>query len=196
MTAEEKIKRSLFVGHLIPCRTQEEVRAALARVEAESKNATHNCWAYRLGPEPEVEYSSDDGEPAGTAGKPILSAIRQSGMVNLIVVVTRWFGGIQLGVRGLIEAYGKVADAAVAQAARVERIRSRRLVISLSYAIIGDVTHLLNGNGMTGVPEWSYGERAEVSADVRISTVPRIAELLNELQARNKIHSWGWILPN
>lgn len=193
---EEKIRRSLFVGRLIPCYDAEGVRAALAGVEAENKNATHNCWAYRLGPEPEAEHSSDDGEPAGTAGKPILSAIRQSDMVNLMIVVTRWFGGIKLGVRGLIEAYGGTAAAVIAQAARIERIRSKQLVISLSYAIIGDVTHLLNGNGMVGVPAWSYGERAEVVADVRISAVSHISELLNELQARNMIYSWSWILPN
>ena len=196
VTAEEKIRRSLFAGRLIPCHSTEDVRVALARAEAENKNASHNCWAYRLGPDPEVEYSSDDGEPAGTAGKPILSVIRQSGMVNLLIIVTRWFGGIKLGVRGLIEAYGGIASVLIAQATRIERIRSKRLVISLPYAIIGDVTYLLNGNGMVGAPEWNYGERAEVAADIRISAVSHISELLNELQARNIIYSWGWILPN
>ena len=193
---EEKIKRSLFIGHLFSCRSNEEVRLILARVEAAHKDATHNCWAYCLGPEPEVVYSSDDGEPAGTAGKPILAAIKRSGMVNLMLVVTRYFGGIKLGVRGLIEAYGQIAALAAKQAVRVTRIRSCRLVIRHPYAIIGDVTHLLNVNGVVGTPLWNYGADVEVFADIRMSAVPRISFMLDELQARNKLHSWSWVLPN
>ena len=196
VTSEIKIRRSLFIGHLFPCKVSEEVRLVLARVEAVHKDATHNCWGYSLGPEPRIEYASDDGEPAGTAGKPILAALRQSGMTNLMIVVTRYFGGIKLGVRGLIEAYGQAATDAVSRAERIMKVRSRKLVICLPYAIIGDVTHLLNGNGMVDVPAWNYGADVEVTASIRLSATARTANLLDELQARKLIYSWSWALPN
>jgi len=192
VTAELKVKRSLFVGHLAPCKSEDDARTFLERVRAEHRSATHNCWAYYLS-DPETEYCSDDGEPSGTAGKPILSVIRQSGLVNLMVVATRYFGGVKLGVRGLIEAYGQTAGLAVAQSKRVKRIRSRRLVISLPYDTIGDIIRLLEIYG-TDVPAWKYGAHAEVSAEIRLSAVSQATVVLNELQARGLIFSWSWLL--
>jgi uncharacterized YigZ family protein len=194
-SAEIKIKRSLFIGYLCPCRNAEEVRGILAGVESGHRDATHHCWAYRLA-DPQIEHSSDDGEPAGTAGKPILSAIRQSGMVNVMVVVTRYFGGVKLGVRGLIEAYGQAAASVVSKAGRVSRVRSRRLVIRFPYAIIGEITHFLEVHGIVDIPAWSYGSEVEVAANVRMSVVSQIASVLDEFQARKRIHSWNWVLPN
>ncbi|MDR1875380.1 MAG: YigZ family protein [Synergistaceae bacterium] len=193
---EAKVRRSLFIGNLFPCRDAADVRAIIARVEGEHKNANHNCRAYVLGPDAEVVYGSDDGEPAGTAGKPILAAIRRSGITNVMVVVTRYFGGIKLGVRGLIEAYGNVAAEVLSRANPVEKIRSRRLAICLPYAIIGDVAHVLNAGGVVGVPEWVYGEKVKVSAEIRLSATARITDLLDELQAREKICSWKWVVFN
>jgi putative IMPACT (imprinted ancient) family translation regulator len=141
--------------------------------------------------DPETEHCSDDGEPAGTAGKPILYAVRQSGMVNLMVVVTRYFGGIKLGVRGLIEAYGETAGSVIAKTNRVLRMRSKSLVISLPYSIIGDVVRLLETYG-TDVPTWKYGAEAEVYAEVKLSAVSQVTVALRELQAKNLIFSWSW----
>ncbi|MDR1621928.1 MAG: YigZ family protein [Synergistaceae bacterium] len=193
-TVEIKIKRSLFVGRLGLCRSAEEVRSILDGAESDYRDATHHCWAYRLGPDPQVEHSSDGGEPAGTAGKPILSAIRQSGMHNVMVVVTRYFGGIKLGVRGLIEAYGQTAAGVVGKVVRVSRVRSRRVVIRLPYAVIGDIAHFLEVHGVAGAPSWSYDSQVEVAADVRWSVVPQITMMLDEFQARKRIHSWNWVL--
>ena len=189
-TAEVKIKRSLFVGHLSLCKNERDVRAFLELVETEHRNATHNCWAYFLS-DPETEYYSDDGEPSGTAGKPILSVIRRSGMVNLMVVVTRYFGGVKLGVRGLIEAYGQAAEGVVSKIERVLRIRSRRLVICLPYGIIGDIIRLLEIYG-TDSPTWEYGAQVKVSAEIRLSAAPQMTVVLHELQAKNLIFSWSW----
>ena len=192
VTAELKVKRSLFVGHLALCKSEDDVRTFLEQVRAEHRNATHNCWAYYLS-DPDTEYCSDDGEPSGTAGKPILCVIRQSGMINLMVVVTRYFGGVKLGIRGLIEAYGQTAGRVVAQTKRVLRIRSRRLVISLPYGIIGDIIRLLDIYG-TNVPTWKYGAHVEVSAEVRLSVVSQVTVVLHELQAKGLIYSWSWFL--
>ena len=191
-TAELKIKRSLFIGHLDLCKSESDVRALLERVEARHRSAAHNCWAYRLG-DPETEYCSDDGEPSGTAGKPILYAIRQSGMVNLMVVVTRYFGGVKLGVRGLIEAYGQTAGNVAVKVRRVLRMRSKKLTISLPYGVIGDVARLLEAHGTTLAPTWECGAKAEVCAEIRLSSTPQVASALQELQARGLIFSWNWL---
>nr|HPR89953.1 YigZ family protein [Synergistaceae bacterium] len=112
-TVEVKINKSRFLGHVRICRSEEEVRMKLKEVCDLHKQATHNCWAYRIGEESYREYFSDDGEPAGTAGKPILGAISRLDLTNALIVVTRYFGGIKLGVRGLIEAYGSTATNAL-----------------------------------------------------------------------------------
>ena len=192
-SAELKIKRSIFIGHLALCRSGNDVRAFLERIESEHKNANHNCWAYCLN-NPEMEHCSDDGEPSGTAGKPILGSVRRSGMVNLMVVVTRYFGGIELGVRGLIEAYSQTAKDVISQTERVLRVRSKRLAICLPYNVIGEVTNLLEAYG-TDTPAWSYGAQVDVYAEIRLSGVPQVATALDELQARSLIFSWNWILP-
>ena len=193
--AEVKIKRSLFIGRLCLCRNVEEVRSVLSDVESDYRDASHHCWAYRLGPDPETEYASDGGEPAGTAGRPILSAIRQSGMDNVMVVVTRYFGGVKLGVRGLIEAYGQAAAETIEKVVRVGRVRSRRVIIRFPYAIIGDIMHFLEVHGKADSFAWSYDSQVEVAANVRWSVAPQIAVMLDEFQARKHIDSWNWVLP-
>ncbi|MDR2180224.1 MAG: YigZ family protein [Synergistaceae bacterium] len=194
--AEVKVKRSLFIGRLCPCKDREEVRSILADVELRHRDATHHCWAYRLGPEPEVEHSSDGGEPAGTAGKPILSAIKQSGMFNLTIIVTRYFGGIKLGVRGLREAYGQTAASVLERVVPALRVRSRRLVIRFPYAIIGEITHYLEGHGMIDAPTWNCGSEVELAANVKASCVSEIEAALDEIQLKKRIHSWNWVAPH
>ncbi|MDR1649304.1 MAG: YigZ family protein [Synergistaceae bacterium] len=195
VTAELKVKRSIFVGTLAPCGSAETAREVLARVESLSKDADHNCWAYRLDPDSGIEHSSDDGEPAGTAGKPILAAIRRSGMFNVMIVVTRWFGGVKLGVRGLIDAYGQTAADAASRAARVLNVRKRRVTVCLPYAAIGDVARLLSAGGAVGAPEWRYAAEAEVLADVKASGAPGLEAALEELRGRKRILCWKWLSP-
>ena len=190
--AELKIKRSLFIAHLGLCKSEPDARAFLEQVKARHKNANHNCWAYRLG-DPTTEHCSDDGEPSGTAGKPILSTVRQSGMINLMVVVTRYFGGVKLGVRGLIEAYGQAAGNVAAKTRRVLRMYSRDLVICLPYRMVNEVVRLLDTYGTQVAPTWKYDDLAEVSAEVRLSATSQVADILHELKAKSLIVSWSWI---
>jgi putative IMPACT (imprinted ancient) family translation regulator len=204
VTAELRVKRSLFIGTLAPCGSAEAARGVLARAEALYRDANHHCWAYRLDPDSGTAHSSDGGEPAGTAGKPIFAAIRQSGLFNVMIVVTRYFGGIKLGTRGLIDAYGQTAADAASRAGRVPNVRKRKAAICLPYAAIGDVAHLLSAGGPVGAPEWRYNAAdaddaagadadVEVAADVRASGASRLEAALDELLARKRIHSWNWI---
>ena len=187
VTYEEKIKRSVFIANVSVCHDEEEARAFLNPITSQHRDATHNCRAYILsGGE---EYSSDDGEPSGTAGKPILNAIKRSGLVNVIVIVTRYFGGVKLGVRGLIDAYGDTAAKALELAGSVQRVMTKSLAVSLGYAAVGNVTRLLEGAGASGL-SWEYGERVNVRADVPVNMYDSLARELEELTARGIITKW------
>ncbi|MBR0247466.1 MAG: YigZ family protein [Synergistaceae bacterium] len=187
VTYEEKIKRSVFIADVFPCHDEEEARSILADVTSKYRDATHNCRAYVLADG--TEYSSDDGEPSGTAGKPILGAIKRSGLVNVMVIVTRYFGGVKLGVRGLIDAYGDTAMKALEVCGKIERVITSTFRIALGYNAVGNVTRLLEGTGAVNL-RWDYTENVSVSADVPEGECERIARELEEMKARGIIAEW------
>jgi uncharacterized YigZ family protein len=128
-TFEQIVKKSRFLAIALPVATEEEAKAALAAHS--DTGANHNCWAWRIGA---LYRFSDDGEPGGTAGKPILAAIDGQSLDNLIVIVTRWFGGILLGSGGLIRAYGGTAAACLKAAPLVELKPTIEGMVSLDFA--------------------------------------------------------------
>ena len=107
-------KRSRFISHLLPVESEEDARAFIAQVKKQYYDARHNCWCYLIG-ENIVRYS-DDGEPQGTAGQPMLNVFQREGVTNVVCVVTRYFGGILLGAGGLTRAYSKGARDALCAA--------------------------------------------------------------------------------
>ena len=108
---EYVVEKSRFITTVYPCKTEEEAQTFISRINKEFWDARHNCTAYTLGPQQEQQRSSDNGEPSGTAGKPMLEVLKKTGITNVAVVVTRYFGGIKLGAGGLIRAYaGSVAE--------------------------------------------------------------------------------------
>ncbi|MGN6513882.1 MAG: IMPACT family protein [Lysobacteraceae bacterium] len=137
-----EVKHSRFLARAAPA---DSAAAALAFLDAVAdRDATHNCWAYRIG----GEYrSSDDGEPAGTAGRPILAAIDGQGYDRVMVVVTRWFGGIKLGAGGLVRAYGGAAAECLRTAPRRPLVAMRALVVDCGFADIGHVHAVLAACG-------------------------------------------------
>ena len=183
VTYEEKIKRSVFIANVEICHNEEESKSFLNRITSEHHNATHNCRAYIIG---ETEYSSDDGEPSGTAGRPILNAIKRSGLVNVMVIVTRYYGGVKLGVRGLIDAYGGVAEKALSMAGSAERVITCEVAVSLEYGSMGIISKLLDAYN----PSWQYGEAVNVTANIPVDDKERISRELEELKARKIITYW------
>ena len=161
---EEEIKKSRFICRVAKARNAEEAMAFLGRV-AEPK-ATHNCWAYRMG---ELHRFSDDGEPGGTAGRPMLGAIEKSGIDEVVAVVTRYFGGIKLGAGGLARAYGGVVAHCLQEAPRVEIFPRVRLRLSIPFAHLGAAQVLLDRFGAQRGEETygSDGLQIEVSIDAR-----------------------------
>ncbi len=109
-------KKSRFLAELLPLADEEEAQAALSRVRREHREARHHCSAWRLAGPPPLERAHDDGEPAGTAGRPLLSVLEKHGLLNVGVIVTRYFGGTLLGAPGLVRAYGGSAADTVAEA--------------------------------------------------------------------------------
>ncbi len=107
---EEKIKKSTFIGNLIHIESLQQARDFIHEINKLHPQANHNCPAYILGKNGDIPFSSDAGEPSGTAGKPILNVLQKHELSNVCLVVTRYFGGIKLGVRGLIDAYSYIAD--------------------------------------------------------------------------------------
>jgi len=137
---EEIVKKSRFITHVAPIQNQEEFDDFLEEIRDDT--ASHNCWAWKVG----NEYRfSDDGEPSGTAGKPIFQAIEYSGLDNVAVVVTRFFGGIKLGAGGLVRAYGGSASSCLRKAPRVKMVAMSLVEVSCSASFIGIIYRILQG---------------------------------------------------
>lgn len=113
------IKKSEFIGQLYPATTQQQVQDILEKVRKQYWDATHNCWAAVIGPNKEWMRYSDDGEPQGTAGVPMLETLQKSGLTNILAVSTRYFGGVLLGAGGLVRAYTKSIATAIDEAQKV-----------------------------------------------------------------------------
>ena len=126
-------KRSKFLAFAFPVTSEEEALARVQEVRAEYYDARHVCWAYRLDPTGERTRSNDDGEPSGTAGKPILGILISQGLTDLIVLVVRYFGGVKLGTSGLIEAYREATLAALEGAERKECILEQECDVLFAY---------------------------------------------------------------
>lgn len=186
---EEKIKRSVFIANLEPVHSEDEARDFLARIISQHRDANHNCRAYILGSSGESEYFSDDGEPSGTAGRPILLAIKRSTLVNVMVIVTRYFGGVKLGTRGLIDAYGLTASKALELAGAVERVITQKFSVSLDYASMGVITRLLETHNALNL-SWNYNESVSVNADVPVNYCESLSRELEEMRARKIIKSF------
>ena len=153
--AELRDRGSRFLAVVAPAATEEAAREAVAALAAEHPDATHHCWAARVG-RPPVERSSDAGEPAGTAGVPILQVLRGAELSDAVAVVARWFGGTKLGKGGLARAYAGAVRAAVEGLPTALRVPTVELVLELPYDRLGAVKRLVHPPRVEIVDE-AYG---------------------------------------
>ncbi|WP_379132536.1 YigZ family protein [Paenibacillus sp. sgz500958] len=142
------IRKSRFIGHVMPVENEEEAVLFIEDIKKKHWNATHNCSAYVIGDRDEIQRQSDDGEPSGTAGKPILEVIRNQGVKNVAIVVTRYFGGIMLGAGGLIRAYTDGAVLALEAGEVITRVLRREVFVEIEYTWLGKVENELRGRGI------------------------------------------------
>ena len=181
-TFEKVIKKSRFVCRAAPAEREDEALAFLDRVR--DPDATHNCWAFRIG---DRYRFSDDGEPAGTAGRPILSAIEGQGLDRVMVVVTRYFGGVKLGAGGLVRAYGGVAAECLRRAPKRPIVRWMRAWVRLPYAAEGAFHRLLARHGGRKL-EARYAEAAEFLVELpEDALAPFAAALGNETRGEARV---------
>ncbi len=183
---EEKIQKSTFIAQLSPVNTWQEAKEFVAQINQDHKNATHNCWAYIVGNNGNISHSSDDGEPSGTAGKPMLNALNKHQLTNVVAVVTRYFGGVKLGVRGLIDAYGGVCDRAIEQSHTEELLFKKQLSITTDYDFYNILKHRIT------MPELEflnteYTDKVNVKVEVLEEKLTVLDNILKEMQNNRKL---------
>lgn len=136
-------KKSKFIAFAIPVETVDDVKLEIEKYRKEYYDARHVCWAYMLGSDREEFRSNDDGEPSGTAGKPILGQINSNELTNILIVVIRYFGGVKLGTSGLISAYKEAAIEAIANAEIVEKTVDIEIGFQFEYPFMNDVMKIV-----------------------------------------------------
>ncbi|WP_416037804.1 YigZ family protein [Lactococcus formosensis] len=147
-TAEEEIKKSRFICHLKRVYTEEEARSFISEIKKEHHKANHNCSAFTLGDRQEIQRSSDDGEPSGTAGVPMLEILKKREITNVCAVVTRYFGGTKLGAGGLIRAYAGSVGHALDQVGLVKFVTQEQLILTLDYGNYDGLQRFLSAQGL------------------------------------------------
>ena len=163
-----KTKGSRFIGEAFPVATEEEAMARLEAVRKREHAATHWCWAYRLGVEGDAFRYSDDGEPSGSAGAPILRQIEARELTNTLVVVTRYYGGTKLGTGGLVRAYGEAASEVLDAARIVEHVVRVPVRLRFAYDDTSPAMHTVNRFDAE-IAEQHYAEDTELVVRVRRS---------------------------
>lgn len=176
-----KIERSEFIAYIKETPDKEMAKQFINTISAMHKQATHNCPAYRIGLAPkELTYSSDDGEPSGTAGKPILGAILKNDLTDTTIVVTRYFGGKKLGVRGLIEAYQSAAEAVIQKSGISLRTLCQQLKVTTSYAQQRNILYLAE-KFQAAVLRTDYTEQVSIALSVPLSQKDTLLNKLHSL---------------
>ena len=180
--AEIQEKKSRFIADVFPVHSEEEALSCIAAIKKQHYDARHHCYAYRIEREqgfPPLERASDDGEPQGTAGQPILSVLRGEDLENALLVVTRYFGGTLLGTGGLVRAYTQAAKEGVAAAELAEKVPAKRLHIMVGYNHVDGVQYLLRQQGIT--PESAdYAASVTFEVLVRQEDAPSLADAILE----------------
>ncbi|MCO7176425.1 YigZ family protein [Sporolactobacillus kofuensis] len=142
-SVETEIKRSRFIASVYPVETENEAEQLIQTVRKEHWKANHNCFAYIIGKKQEIQKASDDGEPSGTAGVPILDVLKRRHVCNALVIVTRYFGGIKLGAGGLIRAYAHSTSSGLNEADVIEQIPSFQWAVTVDYHLSGTLDNKL-----------------------------------------------------
>ena len=179
-----EVKHSRFLAQAAPVETTDAALAWLGDIAV--PDATHNCWAYRIGDD---YRSSDDGEPAGTAGRPILAAIDGQGFDRIVVVVTRWYGGIKLGAGGLVRAYGGSAAECLRTASRQPLITRRVIQLRASFDDIGAVHAAMTGFNAEKLEEAFSTDGVRLRLSLPADRVDALsAQLRDATRGRVRIH--------
>jgi uncharacterized YigZ family protein len=156
------IEKSKFIGYCKPISTEEEAVAFIEEIKKKHWDARHNVPVYVIGEKYDVQRYTDDGEPSGTAGIPILSMLKNEGITNVVIVVTRYFGGVKLGTGGLVRAYTKGAKIALDSAIVIEKINYKKIALSVSYHLHGKVKNYIQNDETIIVEDELFTENVKL----------------------------------
>jgi uncharacterized YigZ family protein len=181
--AELIVSNSRFLASLFPASNAEEARARIQEVRAGFPDATHHVPAFIIGGgKSTTEYCSDDGEPSGTSGRPLLAVLRGSGLGDVVVVVTRWFGGSLLGTGGLVKAYSEAGRRVLALTRRAALVETARLELELPYHLF-DRLRLVAAECGAVIVEEDFAEEVRLALDIPVEGRERFESCLGELSA-------------
>jgi uncharacterized YigZ family protein len=174
-------KGSRFLAFAFPVEGEPDVKRHLAAIRQAHYGARHHCYAYRIGKGGGQFRANDDGEPSGTAGKPILGQLLSANLTNVLVAVARYFGGTLLGTSGLTAAYRSAAAAAIANAQVVQRTWDVELTAQFPYASLNAVMKLVKDEALRVLSQDFGSERCSISLSVRESKAQRVREIVREI---------------
>lgn len=174
-------KRSRFISYAIPVRTVEDVKTQLDTYRKKYYDARHVCWAYMLGPERTVFRANDDGEPSSTAGKPILGQINSNELTDILILVVRYFGGIELGTSGLIVAYRTAAAEAIAAAEIEERTVDEDITVKFEYPYLNGIMRIVKEEGPTIITQ-QFDMDCEMTLRIRKGEAERLKKRLLKVE--------------
>lgn len=174
------IQKSRFIAHVTRAETEEAAQEFIQSIKKEHWNATHNCSAYLIGENDQIQKANDDGEPSGTAGVPILEVLKKKHLKDTVVVITRYFGGIKLGAGGLIRAYGKATSEGIEATGVVERRLMRVMSTKVDYTWLGKLENELRSS-IYAIKEIHYLDNVEIETYVEEGGVQNFVDWMIEL---------------
>jgi uncharacterized YigZ family protein len=179
-----KEKGSRFVSVAMPVTEQEQIKSIIDKIRKEHHDARHHCYAYMLGYERLIWRVNDDGEPSGTAGRPILGQINSQALTNIIIVVSRYFGGTLLGVSGLINAYKSAAYSALENARIIEKTVNEYYRITFPFSSLNDVMKILKEENL-GQSDQSFDLECSLNINFRVSVKEKVMNRLSRIDDLN-----------
>lgn len=194
-TGEVSVKKSRFIASVYPISSEEEALKFIEQIKKEHSGARHNCYAYVLGDKDEIKRLSDDGEPAKTAGLPILDLIVQENLHNILIVVTRYFGGTLLGTGELVHAYQSAAKEGLHNAVIIERLSGWKSDISIDYTLAGKLKYIIAQAGIYLLKE-EYLDKILLSLLIPEEAFSSFNESLTELTAGRITLSRNGLFPD
>lgn len=178
-TGEIIEKKSRFIANVFPVKTEEEAFRIIEETRKKYWDARHNCYAFIIGKDPGITKCSDDGEPSGTAGRPVLDVLSGAGICNALIIVTRYFGGTLLGTGGLIRAYSGAAKAGLNASRIVTKEAGKRVIISTDYNNIGKIQYITSQMELA-VINTKYTDKAEMELAVPVNSTEGLIKKITE----------------
>lgn len=178
-TGEIVEKKSRFIANVFSVEDQKQAEEKIAEISKKYWDAKHNCYAYVIGVNGENTKCSDNGEPSGTAGKPILEVINGAGLTNTLIIVTRYFGGVLLGTGGLVRAYTQSAQAGIADCEIGEKVYAQKLTLKVGYNMINNVQYYLTQNEIS-IADSRYEADVQFDICVKKADIKRVVDGLTQ----------------